>query len=185
MNDGQAIGIKGSRLTEISYLSLCDKENRAMQIGDEWLTISNLEAPEAHRWSRNINNLVTQKSQLAFLSEIVALDRRNIFYANNCDFFFKLATNATEVVRRSGRGSRTKDSIAVLVCAKSDGCGANFFNFFVFTLRPRSFIKNLKRCLAWNTTPAEKYGCSDCSSMIGWWDLILELLDVTSTFCFL
>lgn len=97
-----------------------------------------LEVSWGERWCRH-HCIIGRDTELK--EKVSSFDRKNIFNADECGPFYKMAPETTSALTRSEGWKKSKDWITVLVCANSDGSEKDPLMFIGNALRPRAFKK--------------------------------------------
>lgn len=106
-------------------ISLSMSEKILLKFSDGWpikfKRRCKLKTRKAHEEAENLDKSATQEALSTFKNKIASFHRRDIFNADECSHFYKLALDATVVMRRPGGYTKMKDCMTVLICANSNG----------------------------------------------------------------
>eukprot|EP00171_Calliarthron_tuberculosum_P002433 IDg2433t1 len=145
MINGCIIREKAGRLQALCNESLPTTEKITMQFSDGWMANFkrrwNLKSLKAHGESGDADQGAVQASLGPLCDRIAQYSHKDVFNADECGLFYKLAPDSTVATARPLGRKKMKDRITVLVCANADGSEKFELMFIGTALRPRPFKK--------------------------------------------
>lgn len=145
MISGPMIIEKARRLQEQRNAELPDEPKLTLNFSAGWLVNFkrrwNLRSFKTHGEGGDADMNAVEQALPDLMSKIRQFDPQNVFNADECGLFYKLAPDRTVSLQRPLGRKKSKDRITVLVCANSDGTEKYELMFIGTALRPRPFKK--------------------------------------------